>query len=275
MALAGVLVNDGRALYEAFAAARTAGAGYAEGSHAARADGTTASEALRSLAAAHLFGVRPVASLSAANEARDTSLVLTGIIATGDPAVGYALIGTSKSQAHVHAVGGTIAQGVVLRAIYRDHVVVERDGRLASVRLPRATAPPLLPPPLQQPAESVAGAAPDDSPDSPQRQIEDALQKENERTAAVLEERAYVPQGEFRGVLIEPGTNPELLAQLGLKPGDVLRAVDSTTVESDRLDMLRQRLASGRPVEVSVTRPGVGPMELTVDSNLVAGMIEN
>jgi hypothetical protein len=55
----------------------------------------------------------------------------------------------------------------------------------------------------------------------------------------------------------------------------VVHHVDGTMIlDPERLALLRTRLASGRPVTVSVTRPGSGTLDLTIDSTLVAGLVE-
>jgi len=45
--------------------------------------------------------------------------------------------------------------------------------------------------------------------------------------------------------------------------------------DPSRLEVLRERLASGRPVKVSVIRPGVGPLDVTIAGGAVAGMVAN
>lgn len=236
------------------------------------------SSAVQGLVSAHLFGLAPTSAreLTAVAQ-RDTTLVLTGTISTPDPSSGMALIGASAQTADVHPVGDSVTGGVVLRAVYRDHVIVDRSGQLSAVFLRRDDKAALAPL-LAQSTESDAAEAADhkDAADSQRQEIEHTLQEESDRTAAFLRQEPFYSQGQFRGVVIEPGSDPEMLAELGLKAGDVLQHVDgAVVVDPDRLDMLRKRLASGRPVTVSVIRPGVGPLDVTIASGAVAGMIAN
>ena len=236
-----------------------------------------ASPALQALVSAHLFGLAPATARPLTAAQRDTTLVLTGTIATPDPSSGFALIGASAGAAHVHPVGDSVASGVVLRAVYRDHVIVERAGELRAVFFPRSAKAALTAASIQ-PDESAAGDAPDDedSEQSQRQHIEDALQAESERTAAFLRQQPFYSQNQLRGIVLEPGSDPGMLAQLGLKAGDVLEHVDGSVVaEPDRLDLLRERLQSGRSVELSVIRPGVGPVNVTVPGGAVADMIAN
>ena len=274
LALIGTVLRTGQGLYDAYSAGRAASAEYPASTQVARADGAAARDALHELVAAHLFGIggRPLLSAST----RDNALVLTGTISTNDPTIGYALIGPSREKARLHPVGAPIDGSAVLRAVYADRVVIERAGQLATVFFPRKLS--LL---ASRQTALAAGTGPTEvvtaePSETPQEDVAARLEQENERTGSVLREEPYFSQGQFRGIRIEPGADPGLLARLGLKPGDVLHHVDGTmVVEADRLDMLRSKLASGQPVKVSVVRPGVGPMDLTLDAGLVAAMVAN
>lgn len=275
-ALAGMALLEGFDLYEAIRELRSATVD-STSTVVMHGEITVPAMDIQALARSHLFGSSGslTAGRAAAAAARNTTLVLTGTIATADPAIGFALIGPSRERAQLHPAGAAIASGVMLREVYPDRVIVERAGSVATVFLPRgAGLLAAMQAPAAQPAS--ADAAADDTGESQQQEVEQSLQKESERTAAFLRQEPFYSQGQFRGILIEPGSDPGLLAQMGLKPGDVLQHVNGAmVVDPDRLDVLRERLASGKPVQVSVIRPGIGPVDVTIDSNLVAAMIEN
>lgn len=277
VALAAAALREGLDIHWALTASAGATSHDPMKSGAGSSKSGAASPAIQALVNAHLFGLAriPAGRLTAAQ--RDTTLVLTGTIATLDPSSGLALIGASALTAHVHPVGDSVASGVVLRAVYRDRVLVERSGQLSAVFLRRdakAARAPLL-------AQSEGSAAADtpndeDATDSRRQDIEQTLDAESDRTSAFLRQEPFYSQGQFRGILIEPGSDPGMLTQLGLRAGDVLQHVDGAmVVDRARLDMLRERLASGRAVTVSVIRPGVGPVDITISGGAVAGMIAN
>jgi general secretion pathway protein C len=275
LALAATGVHEGLEIRWALAASGIATSGGRESPSTRSDSSVVAPTALQTLVSAHLFGSAPAATGAAAQ--RDTALVLTGTIAMPDPSSGFALIGPSAETARVHPVGDSLAGGAMLRAVYRDHVIVERAGELRAVFFPRS-ANAALTAALIRPDESPAGDVPDDGDggQSQRQHIEDALEAESDRTAAVLREQPFYSQGQLRGIVLEPGSDPGMLAQLGLKAGDVLEHVDGSVVaDPDRLALLRERLQSGSAVELSVIRPGVGAVEVTIPGGAVAGMIAN
>jgi len=281
VALAAAAVQEGLDIRWALGAAALATSAGHKSSSAPSNEFGVRSPALQSLVNAHLFGSAPApgAGLASAAAQRDTTLVLTGTIATPDPSSGFALIGASAEAAHVHPVGDSLASGVVLRAVYRDHVIVERSGQLSAVFFPRsgksALAAAAMP---YAPRTRRAQGNPDDvdSEELQRERIKDAIEAESERTAAFLRQQPFYSDGQLRGIVLEPGSDPAMLAQLGIKAGDVLEFVDGSPIaDPDRLDWLRQRLQSGQPVELSVIRPGSGEVELKIPGGAVTGMIEN
>ena len=237
------------------------------------------SPALQALLKAHLFGLAPAPERRLAAAQRDTTLVLTGTIATRQPSSGLAIIGASLETARVHPVGDSLASGVVLRAVYRDHVIVERSGQLSAVFFPRSGKSALAAAALPYASRTRRARGNPDDVDSEELQrqhIEDAIEAESERTAAFVRQQPFYSDGQLRGIVLQPGSDPAMLAQLGLKAGDVLEWVDGSVVaQADRLDWLRQRLESGQPVELSVIRPGSGQVDVKIPGGAVTGMIEN
>jgi type II secretion system protein C len=249
-----------------------------QGSPSSRSSESAArSQALQALLNAHLFGLAPAPEGRLAAAQRDTTLVLTGTIATRHPSSGLAIIGASAETAHVHPVGDSLARGVVLRAVYRDHVVVERSGQLSLVFFPRSGKAALTAAIPPHASRGVRGSPDDGDSEELQRQrIEDAIEAESERTSAFVRQQPFYADGQLRGIVLQPGSDPAMLAQLGLKAGDVLEWVDGSVIaQPDRLDWLRQRLESGQPVDLSVIRPGSGQVDVKIPGGAVAGMIEN
>ena len=74
-------------------------------------------------------------------------LVLTGIIAGNDPQNGLAILGQTPQTAKVYAVGDNVPGGAKLHSVYSDRVVIDRNGQLESLALPRQINAGNAPPP--------------------------------------------------------------------------------------------------------------------------------
>jgi len=82
-----------------------------------------------------LFGSRaPEAPAEAA--ATNTSLVLTGVIASKDPQRGFGILGSEANRTSLYGVGDALPDGSRLAAVFADRVEVERGGLREVLRLP-------------------------------------------------------------------------------------------------------------------------------------------
>jgi general secretion pathway protein C len=277
--LAAAAVHEGLDIGWALGASALAAPSDHESPSTRSTESAARSSMLQTLMNAHLFGLAPAPEGRLAVAQRDTTLVLTGTIATRHPSSGLAIIGASAETANVHPVGDSLASGVVLRAVYRDHVIVERSGQLSAVFFPRSGKAALTATaiPFASATRRARGNPNDvDSEELQRQRIEQAIETESERTAAFVRQQPFYSDGQLRGIALEPGSDPAMLAQLGIKAGDVLEFINGSPIaDPDRLDWLRQRLQSGQPVELSVIRPGSGEVEVKIPGGAVAGMIEN
>src|SRR5580698_8255339 len=93
---------------------------------------------LATIVNAHLFGS---AAGSGADNAPNTTmpLILAGVIADKYPKKGQAIIGANAASGKLYAVGAMIPGGARLHAIYADRVLIERNGALETLPLPRNT----------------------------------------------------------------------------------------------------------------------------------------
>lgn len=277
LALTAAAVQEGFDIRWAFGASALAIADHNSSSTRSN-ESASASRTLQILMNAHLFGLAsaPGERLAAASTQRETTLVLTGTITTANPASGFALIGASAETAHVHSIGDSLASGAVLRAVYRDHVILERTGQLSVLYFPRSGKGALTAAAIGPHVSPRSAQSDVDSEQAQRQQIEEAVEAESERTAAFLRQQPFYSDDQLRGIALEPGSDPGMLAQLGLKAGDVLEFVDGSPIaQPDRLDWLRQRLQSGQAVELSVIRPGSGEVDVKIPGGAVTGMIEN
>ncbi len=197
---------------------------------------------LASIVNAHLFGVSGV---QAGGNAPQTTipLILAGVIAEKDPAKGQAIIGDSASAAKLFAVGSMIPGGARLHAVYGDHVLIERAGRLETLPLPRN---PMKGGPLNN---APAAAAP----------AQNRLQDNATVLAGLVRVQPVFNQGKLNGYRIFPGgtRGTSAFSQLGLRSGDLIVAINGTALDdAGRAMEVMQTLSSSASATITVSRNG-------------------
>ncbi|HTW74013.1 MAG TPA: type II secretion system protein N [Steroidobacteraceae bacterium] len=191
---------------------------------------------LRRIRGAHLFGVAPSEGHTGAVSA--SALVLTGIIAAGDPRRGAAIIGSSTASAHLYQAGAAVAPGAILAEVFADHVTLERAGQRVALRLPQARGgirrkgPPPPPPML---ARAMADAGLDDADQEPPPPT--PLTNAATVVSAFSAHRVSV-DGQSGLRIMNTGINAKALAALGLAPGDVILQVNGQPVGNTHADLM-------------------------------------
>jgi general secretion pathway protein C len=206
---------------------------------------------------AHLFGA---AGVTAGGEAPPTTmpLILAGVIAEKDPAKGQAIIGENPTAAKLYAVGGAIPGGAKLHAVYADRVLLERNGALEALNLPHS--PPaggIGVGPVVQSTSRLAAAASNPT-----------------LLAGLVRIQPVFSQGKLNGYRIFPGGSKgtAVFSQLGLRPGDLIEAVNGTALDDAARAMeVLQTLSSSASATVTVSRNG---QSQEVNLNLAAVNIE-
>jgi general secretion pathway protein C len=225
----------------------------ASGSPKAAAVATQATHArpldLATITNSHLFGTAPIAKQDAANApATSIPLVLTGIIAGNDPQNGLAILGPTPQATKVYAVGDTIAGGPKLHSVYSDRVVIDRDGQLESLALPRQLAPSNAPPPS---ASMLQGENP--SIERMRRMISE----QPGLIGDVMRPQPVMDHGHMNGFRVYPGRDRAAFARLGLRPGDQVTAINGTPLDDrDRSQQILQTLSTSSEARVTVIRGG-------------------
>jgi general secretion pathway protein C len=237
-----------------------------------------ASPKFEALLGAHLFGEAPAEAgspqESVAIVAPDTTLAVTlkGILYGEHGAASTAVIETSRGREDAYGIGDTLeGTNALLRAVYADHVVLERDGRLEALRQPRDPAPTAAPPPEadlvtdeQGPDDAEnADAEPAEDPGVPDDVDPDAALT---RVAEVFQMTPKVEGDELKGFVVNPGSDPQTFEALGFQAGDVITAIEDMSLE-DVTDAgaLLERFATARVVRVVVTRNGQ-PQQLAIST---------
>ena len=183
---------------------------------------------IQGVVSAHLFGIAapdPSAQDPANAPQSTANLVLAGTIATQDPRRGVAII-SDGGPAKVYSVGDNVG-GATLHSVYLDHVILDRGGVLETLLLPRLLGPGMNAPPVVRRAggdpRTVAAV------DNIRRLVQQdpSILDQVMRTVPSYDNTA----GKLRGFRAYPGRNRQIFNKLGLKPGDLVTAINGTPLD--------------------------------------------
>ena len=183
---------------------------------------------VQSVVSAHLFGIAapdPSAQDPANAPQSTANLVLAGTIATQDPKRGVAII-SDGGPSKVYSVGDNVG-GASLHSVYLDHVILDRGGALETLLLPKLLGPGMRAPPVVRRTggdpRTVAAV------DNIRRLVQQdpSILDQVMRTVPSYDNAA----GKLRGFRAYPGRNRQIFNKLGLKPGDLVTAINGTPLD--------------------------------------------
>ena len=208
---------------------------------------------LAAIASAKLFGTAEAsAQAQAVTDAPETTLnlKLLGLLFGNTPEGSRALINTGGDNEAPFSVGMEVVRGVTLEKIFADRVILMRQGRPETLRLEK-----------DAPATAVAAAASPDLGDAvvlPQlSSVRDQILQDPTQAGTYLRVQPSAPGGNMQGYRIYPGRDRALFNAAGLKPGDLVKAINGTELNdaSKALQMLTD-LSTASSVSLTIERSG-------------------
>jgi general secretion pathway protein C len=199
----------------------------------------------------HLFGQKPAGVQAGGVESlpeTNLNLLLRGVFATSpDGKGGGAIIAVPNGQEDYYPLNARLPGGAVLAEVYPDRVILDRGGRLETLRLPKTVLKSSDEPTGEESGGEVS-----------LRQYRDMLVSDPQRLADVVKISPRNEGNRFIGYEIQSGRDAALFDRLGLAPGDVVTAVNGIALDSPTkaLGVLRT-LAGSEDVRVDLIRNGV------------------
>ncbi len=228
---------------------------------------------IQAIANANLFGRAAPKQVEATQQqvvdAPDTRLPLTlkGIFASELDGESRALIARGSDEEKPYAVGDTVTGGAELYEIYADRVILDRGGKLETLRLnkdePGASANQSGNTSLTSRTGDVREVAPTQS----LMNIRQELLQDPSRASTYLRVQPAYNAGQLRGYRIYPGRNRTLFSEAGLRPGDLVTELNGVSLDNPTraLQMLGD-LSSATSLNVTILRGGQ-PQQLSVNLN--------
>lgn len=149
------------------------------------------------------------------------TFVLGGVVADDDPKLGYAMIGRRGSSVALYQVGDQIQNGVRLHAVYLDRVLLELNGTIQTLGFAGSAGIAMPSQPSRTPSNTAMSGHP-------------GLQVEVSAPGLLRDALQYSElhvTGRLRALRVSPGRDVQALQQLGLRPGDLVIAINGIPIE--------------------------------------------
>jgi general secretion pathway protein C len=206
----------------------------------------------------HLFGeVAPEAAPVKAIvpvDAPDTRLKLSlhGTFSSHGAELARAIIADERGNEEMYAVGDILPGNAELSEIQADKVILLRGGRYEILRLPRDTL-------TGDAGGSIISAADAMRVNTTSERLQSLRQTLRQNPKSLFGLVRTIPkkddQGKMIGYILQPGREPELFEQLGLRPGDVVTRINDVNLDNLASGMQALRsVQGGDTVSMTVLR---------------------
>ncbi len=212
---------------------------------------TNNQQAFRQLTSANLFGIAGQTKTTNTTQAPETrlNLILKGVFAVTPMAAASAIIARGKNgKEDIYGIGDKLPGGVTIREIHPEHVLLERQGQLEILRLPKDSNIGKL----------ISTAATKSAKTNALSSMRQNIMKSPTSFAEYALPIIVKENGKQIGYRLQPQKKGDVLAEMGLKPSDVITSVNGVPLDNPQnsIGALR-KLTTAREVNITVKRNGV------------------
>ena len=204
----------------------------------------------------HLFGKFDNSNSISHRDApqSDLNLQLRGLLASGDPSEGFAIIADSGGTEGVYRVGAELPGNARVEEIYNDRVVISRSGDFESLRLPGAGD-------NSQDYQWVINADPAIGGNINTAQILTVALPQLRNQWALNSAQATNTYGlipvSTGGYRLSLGRGARQMAELGLQSGDILEAANGVRLDDQAaVENVIQQVMKGQRLNLQIRRNG-------------------
>ncbi len=224
-----------------------------------RAQATSASNDVEAIVAAHMFGVAEIDAVAVAAvpqedenlvDTRLTNLSLKGTVASQRQEFSVAIIADGNNEEKVYAIDDPIGSSAKLHAVYADRVVLNENGVLTNLKLPREFAETARTPTRRATTRNRRAVENTQS-------IQAVVSQNLSKLSDVIRPTPYFVNGQQSGYRVYPGRDRQQFSALGLRPGDLIKDIDGQSLTDPTQAMeIFQSLGTAEQVTVTVERNG-------------------
>ena len=211
------------------------------------------------IATSHLFGVAdekqgasPLISVPN-DDLADTRLInltLNGTVASEIPNYSVAIISDGGKDQEVYIIGESVGNNAILHAVYADRVVLNENGILTNLKLPREFKN--TPVATRRQAMTVSRQSVNNT-----KSMQSIVTQNLTKLTDVIRPTPYRVGGQQVGFRVYPGRDRRQFAALGLRPGDIIKSIDGQALsDASQAMQIFQSLGSAEQVTVTIERDG-------------------
>ncbi len=214
------------------------------------------------LTSANVFGVSDKAVVQKQTNVPETRLNLTlkGVLAAIPMKMASAIIAQGKNgKEDIYGIGDKLPGGVVIKEIYPEHVVLERGGRLETLKLQKISGIGNI----RSSGSSYAsrrngGRYAQGSPEAALKQIRTNILRNPTSFGDYALPVVVKRNGKQIGYRLQPQAKGQLLAELGIEKNDVITQINGINLDKPQngISALR-KLSTAKNLSIVVKRNGV------------------
>lgn len=183
----------------------------------------------------HLFGESTQAPVAAQEtvvprDAPDTrlKLILRGLFTADVTEEALAIIADPGGDEKPYRIGDPLPGGAELKEIYADRIILSRAGRYETLRLPQEG----IEGGGRAPAATRGNTGAVEDPGQVLRQYRQSLRENPQSLISLVRPLPVQENGKFVGFRLLPGQERGFLNKLGLRPGDIVTAINGVALDS-------------------------------------------
>ena len=239
---------------------------YAISSPTAPINTVAQNSSLKEVGSYHLFGdaTKQVVVQQKVIDAPETRLRLDlkGVFASSNASEALAIISSSKGKDKTYHIGDKVTGGALLHAVYADRVILKRNGKLETLRLPKpkvdskAFYSPTAPDKLRAPVNRVTSNRSNQSQSKRLREMRDTLLKDPAKIWQQIRINPVMKNGEVQGYTLAHN-DQKLMKALNLRTTDIITAVNGQSLSDPAtLYGLMSSLSEQPTLELTIERNG-------------------